>query len=35
VLVLNSGELLADGAPREVAENPAVIDAYLGKRVES
>ena len=35
VLVLNSGELLADGAPREVAENPAVIDAYLGQRVES
>ena len=35
VLVLNSGELLADGAPREVAENPAVVDAYLGKRVES
>jgi branched-chain amino acid transport system ATP-binding protein len=35
VLVLNSGELLAAGAPREVAENPAVIDAYLGKRVES
>lgn len=35
VLVLNSGELLAQGSPREVAENPAVIDAYLGKRVES
>jgi branched-chain amino acid transport system ATP-binding protein len=35
VLVLNSGELLADGAPREVADNPAVIDAYLGQRVES
>jgi branched-chain amino acid transport system ATP-binding protein len=34
VLVLSSGELLAEGAPREVAEDPAVVDAYLGKRLE-
>jgi branched-chain amino acid transport system ATP-binding protein len=35
VLVLNSGELLAAGPPREIAENPLVIDAYLGHRVDS
>jgi branched-chain amino acid transport system ATP-binding protein len=34
VVVLNSGEKLAEGAPREVADNPAVISAYLGERVE-
>ncbi len=34
IVVLNSGEKLAEGAPREVADNPAVISAYLGERVE-
>jgi branched-chain amino acid transport system ATP-binding protein len=34
VVVLNSGEKLMEGAPREVAEHPAVISAYLGERVE-
>jgi branched-chain amino acid transport system ATP-binding protein len=34
VVVLNSGEKLVEGAPREVAEHPAVISAYLGERVE-
>ncbi len=34
VVVLNSGEKLAEGTPREVADNPAVISAYLGERVE-
>lgn len=30
VLVLDQGRVLAEGAPDEVARNPAVIDAYLG-----
>ena len=30
VYVLNHGEKLAEGAPREIMENEAVIDAYFG-----
>jgi branched-chain amino acid transport system ATP-binding protein len=30
VVVLNSGEKLAEGRPEEVVHNPAVITAYLG-----
>ena len=34
VVVLNSGEKLTEGSPTEVANNPDVIAAYLGEKVE-
>lgn len=32
IVVLHNGRLIADGMPREVIKNPAVVEAYLGQQ---
>jgi ABC-type branched-subunit amino acid transport system ATPase component len=33
VVVINFGQVIAQGTPEEVVKNPAVIEAYTGKEV--
>ncbi len=35
ILVLNFGRLLADGTPQQIANDPNVVEAYLGRSMEA
>ena len=32
IYVLNQGNLIAEGTPQEIANNPEVIKSYLGEK---
>jgi branched-chain amino acid transport system permease protein len=35
IVVISEGKVLTSGSPREVVENPSVIEAYLGQEVRN
>jgi branched-chain amino acid transport system ATP-binding protein len=34
VLVFNQGHTIASGSPKDIVNDPAVVEAYLGRRRE-